>query len=139
MTDAPDEMTTDPRLFSQHHVDMNGRDLNWQTHGWMAGRCPGICDITTSACYCDGKYGHIPPPLGSPPGTPAIKQGRMLGDHCFPTKTPEGDKVGWGNRDYDKIYGESGWCESDHPTYSCGCYVDGFAGDRCTDRYEMHW
>eukprot|EP00955_Chlamydomonas_euryale_P075571 362362-Chlamydomonas_euryale.AAC.4 len=45
----------------------------------------GICDDTIAACYCDGdKYGHIPPPVGSPPGTPPIKQGRMLGDHCFP-------------------------------------------------------
>lgn len=52
--------------------------------------CSGVCDATIAACYCDGpKYGHVPPPLGSPPGTPPIKQGRMLGDHCNP-KT-----VGW--------------------------------------------
>ena len=46
----------------------------------------GICDSATASCYCDGKYGYIPPPLGSPPGTPPIRPGRMLGDHCLPNQ-----------------------------------------------------
>ena len=46
----------------------------------------GICDSTTASCYCDGKFGFIPPPLGSPPGTPPIRPGRMLGDHCLPNR-----------------------------------------------------
>ncbi len=77
-------------LGRQGHVDANGRDLDWEAEGWMASRCPGVCDVTTSACYCDGKFGHVPPPLGSAPGTPPIKQGRMLGDHCFPKKVSAG-------------------------------------------------
>ncbi|GAX80494.1 hypothetical protein CEUSTIGMA_g7932.t1 [Chlamydomonas eustigma] len=119
------------------HVDANGRDLDWETPGWMASRCPGVCDTTTSACYCDGPYGHIPPPLGSPPGTPPIKQGRMLGDHCFPRSTLEGTPVLWGNVDLSKVYGPKGHCMVEVAEWDCGCYIDGHHGRSCEERYEM--
>ena len=44
----------------------------------------GICDEEIGACFCNGTFGRIPAPEGSPPGTPAIQQGRPMIEHCMP-------------------------------------------------------
>lgn len=46
----------------------------------------GYCDDTLGLCYCgrDSKYRHIPPPPGSPPGTPPIQRGRPMTNPCQP-------------------------------------------------------
>ncbi|KAJ9511254.1 hypothetical protein QJQ45_017152, partial [Haematococcus lacustris] len=123
------------------HIDVNGRDLDWTVPGWKASRCPGICDDTYAACYCDGKYGFIPPPPPSaqhPYGSPPVKYGRMLGDHCFPSTTYDGRRVSWGQTSYEKVYGASGWCNATNaPEASCGCYQDGYYGNECEKRYEQ--
>ncbi len=46
----------------------------------------GVCDDDIAACYCPGdKYGRIPAPEGSPPGTPPVQRGRpMILEACMP-------------------------------------------------------
>ncbi|KAL6749482.1 exostosin-like glycosyltransferase [Haematococcus lacustris] len=123
------------------HIDVNGRDLDWTVPGWKSTRCPGICDDTYAACYCDGKYGFIPPPPPSaqhPYGSPPVKYGRVLGDHCHPSTTYDGRRVSWGHTSYEKVYGASGWCNATiAPEDSCGCYQDGYYGNECEKRYEQ--
>ncbi|KAL6745753.1 exostosin-like glycosyltransferase [Haematococcus lacustris] len=123
------------------HIDTDGRDLDWTVKGWKASRCPGICDDTYAACYCDGKYGFIPPPPPSaqhPYGSPPVKYGRMLGDHCHPSRTYDGRRVFWGRMPYKEVYGASGWCNATiAPEDSCGCYQDGYYGNECEKRYEQ--
>ena len=118
------------------HVDINGRDLNWGTKGWMIGRCPGICDQhSNGACYCDN---HIPAPPGSPPWVPALKRGRPIGDHCKPKSQGEGLGVEWrGGVDFNDLYGPDGWCsQSTRPRLDCRCSVDGWGGPFCNISHE---
>lgn len=76
----------------------------------------GICDPFTSRCFCDGKYRRINPPKGSPPGTPALKRGRPLGNHlCQPSDNGKGHKLEWGQVPWEDLYGPHGWCEADEP------------------------
>ncbi|KAL6745749.1 exostosin-like glycosyltransferase [Haematococcus lacustris] len=122
------------------HIDANGRDLDWGKPGWMMNRCPGICDDTYAACYCDGKFSFIPPPPPSaqhPYGSPPVKYGRMLTDSCFPKTMYDGRATTWGNVAYEVVYGANGWCNATHPARSCGCVQDGFWGDLCEKRYEQ--
>lgn len=45
----------------------------------------GLCDDDIAACFCTGKYGRIPAPEGSPPGTPPVRRGRpMILEACMP-------------------------------------------------------
>ncbi|KAG1665166.1 hypothetical protein FOA52_005547 [Chlamydomonas sp. UWO 241] len=120
------------------HVDANGRDLDWASEGGLASRCPGVCDITIGACFCDDpNYGFIPAPAGSRLGSPPTRRGRMLGTHCRPDKDPLGDPITWGTMEADKIYGPEGWCSSAKPKNECGCNLDGHDAPNCSHTYEM--
>jgi hypothetical protein len=46
-----------------------------------------VCDDDIAACYCDPKlgnpkYGRVPAPEGSAPGSPPLQEGRPLFDPC---------------------------------------------------------
>ena len=48
----------------QGHTDINGRDLNWETPGWMACRCPGGCAANNSSGtlgVCGLLIGYVRP------------------------------------------------------------------------------
>jgi hypothetical protein len=89
----------------------------------MRGRCAGICDDDIAACFCDPKlgnpkYGRIPAPPGSPPGTLPVQEGRQLFEPCS-RLADDGrghklDWVGWGVA-FDKVYGPNGWCVAEEP------------------------
>ncbi|KIZ06152.1 exostosin-like glycosyltransferase [Monoraphidium neglectum] len=67
------------------HIGPDKRDADWMVPGWTASRCAGVCDDDIGACFCDGpKFGRVPAPPGSPPGTPPIRAGRFLQEHCKP-------------------------------------------------------
>ncbi len=38
----------------------------------------GICDAELGSCWCDGPKGYVPPPPGSPPGTPPVRRARPI-------------------------------------------------------------
>ena len=106
-------------------------------------RCAGVCDDDTGTCYCDGPdLGRIPAPLDSPPGTPPIREGRLLQGRC---QRPETDALGeelpwvpkYGGRKYADIYGPLGWCVLQGTTTACPCDVDGYDGRVCELRTEM--
>jgi hypothetical protein len=86
-------------------------------------RCAGICDDDIAACYCDPKlgnpkYGRIPAPPGSPPGTPPVQEGRPLFDPCNRLADDgHGHKLEWHGRavPFDSVYGPQGWCVADVP------------------------
>ncbi len=80
------------------HIDpITKRDLNWTQPGFTYSRCAGICDDDIGACYCDGpKHGRVPAPPGGPPGTPPVKQGRLLFDPCHRlTDDGNGTQLQW--------------------------------------------
>ena len=56
-------------------------------------RPPGICDDDIAMCYCPPgtKYGHIPAPEGSPPGTLPVQIGRPL-YNCNPKEVRSDQK-----------------------------------------------
>jgi hypothetical protein len=37
------------------------------------------------------------------------------GDHCKPKTDSKGNKLTWGNVEYDKLYGPQGWCAAETP------------------------
>jgi hypothetical protein len=56
----------------------------------------GVCDDDIAACYCKGKFGRIPAPEGSPPGTPPIRAGRpAILEACMPMY---GEQLVWPRR-----------------------------------------
>ncbi|KIY97550.1 exostosin-like glycosyltransferase [Monoraphidium neglectum] len=114
--------------------------------GWGGPRCAGICDDDIGACYCDPKlgnpkYGRIPAPEGSPPGTLPVQEGRPLFDPCSRLADDgKGNKLNWHHITvpYDKVYGPEGWCVLNAPKIPvCGCGLDGYGGAGCGLRSEM--
>lgn len=100
-----------------------------------------MCDDEYGRCYCrgPGKYGHIPAPEGSPPGTPPIQEGRPTHFPCSHPKTgPDGANITWGvGPMWEDLYGPTGWCVADNPTYMhCGCPFDGVDGPGCRATVE---
>lgn len=77
----------------------------------VTNRCAGICDDDIGACYCDPKlgnpkYGRIPAPEGSPPGTLPVQEGRPLFDPCSRLADDgKGNKLNWHHITvpYDKV------------------------------------
>lgn len=94
-------------------------------------RCAGICDDDIAACYCDPKlgnprYGRVPAPPGSPPGTPPLREGRPLFDPCNRLADDgRGGALDWrahAKIPFADVYGPGGWCVADEPK------VQGFWG-----------
>ncbi|GAX85634.1 hypothetical protein CEUSTIGMA_g13049.t1 [Chlamydomonas eustigma] len=114
------------------------RDLGW--HGsstWYWSRCSGICDDDIGMCYCppETKYGHIPAPEGSLPGSTPLRLGRPL-YNCNPKEDAEGKKVPWGANPYKDIFGPKGWCEAEESDFQCPCRIDGVFGFYCNITVE---
>ncbi|KAI8107071.1 hypothetical protein M9434_001716 [Picochlorum sp. BPE23] len=100
-----------------------------------SGACAGYCDRDTGTCYCPThtKYGRVPAPVGSIPGTPPIKSGRQLSLHCQPRNDSHGN-IAPASKDrptYEQLLGPHGWCEADTPEFKCPCIADGLAGEFC--------
>ena len=122
------------RKFGSFHP--NDAPYDYHSGLWMAGMCAGYCDLDYGSCYCppETKYGRIPAPMGSPPGTPPQKVGRPMGLHCQPSTDEFGNSTGSkGDVTYKDLFGPDGWCNADKPntTCSCGEARDGISGAFC--------
>ncbi|KAL4452535.1 hypothetical protein ABPG75_008197 [Micractinium tetrahymenae] len=96
--------------------------------------CAGAaCDDDLATCWCprNTTYGRIPAPIEAPQGSPPVREGRMMGGWCQPNIT------GWGTVDPDLLFGPEGWCTAQEPKHRCDCYLDGYGGPTCEERYEQ--
>jgi hypothetical protein len=77
-------------------------------------RHAGYCDDVYGMCWCDAssKYGW----KGMANGT-ARPSARPLGDSCHPSTDKAGVALDWGSKRYDELYGTTGWCDADKPTW----------------------
>lgn len=99
----------------------------------LVGSCAGHCDRDYGSCYCpkNTKYGRIEAPEGSPPGASPKQRGRQLSLHCQPKNGTDGSRLLTGEKTWDDIFGDNGWCQSDNPQVVCPCIEDGVTGLLC--------
>eukprot|EP00201_Polytomella_parva_P004061 CAMPEP_0175079284 /NCGR_PEP_ID=MMETSP0052_2-20121109/24730_1 /TAXON_ID=51329 ORGANISM="Polytomella parva, Strain SAG 63-3" /NCGR_SAMPLE_ID=MMETSP0052_2 /ASSEMBLY_ACC=CAM_ASM_000194 /LENGTH=379 /DNA_ID=CAMNT_0016349583 /DNA_START=177 /DNA_END=1313 /DNA_ORIENTATION=- len=113
---------------------------------WFASRCAGYCEDVSGLCYCGlGPNRYKKPPPGSLPD--ALGSGRLLGHTCKPGTNQTGQKLEWGARSWEWIYGPRGYCMlpddseemSDTKEYiprACSCDLGTSHGKFCNERHE---
>ncbi|KAG2494841.1 hypothetical protein HYH03_007081 [Edaphochlamys debaryana] len=122
---------------AQEFIGPDGRDLDWTAPDGLVwppySRCGGVCDDNVALCYCDGPLGRVPPPPGSPPGTPPLRRGRPLPTfHSAPSTTADGRKA-FGTVPYEDVYGPNGYCNATKPRWVASC-DEGYYGHDCSRR-----
>lgn len=73
----------------------------------------GYCDAIIGMCWCDvsSRYGHRLVQGSYAPW----HTGRPMGDDCHLSTDEAGNKLDWGGRPFESLYGKAGWCNADVP------------------------
>ncbi|PSC76758.1 exostosin-like glycosyltransferase [Micractinium conductrix] len=118
------------------------KPVDWSADSHSTGRCSQYCDEDVGLCFCgpDTPFGRIPPNPLDPPGTPPIRRGRPMAQHCQPSKDPSGKPIHWGTKDPEEITGPQGYCMAQSPASNdpCPCIMDGYWGPGCDEVRETY-
>ena len=58
-------------------------------------------------------------------GTPPVKRGRPLSEHCQPNKDEAGKSINFGDQEPENLFGPKGWCNAEQPSTHCPCIMVG--------------
>ncbi|KAL4425009.1 hypothetical protein ABPG77_002894 [Micractinium sp. CCAP 211/92] len=113
------------------------RESMW---AFPATHCAGFCDDTLAACFCPSNttFGHIPAPPDAPLDSRPVRMGRPMDQFCQPNRLPDGRPTNWGTVEPEDLFGPEGWCNAEQPRHECPCYIDGWGGKNCMERYEQY-
>ncbi|KAL4438037.1 hypothetical protein ABPG77_004258 [Micractinium sp. CCAP 211/92] len=127
--------------YRRHGFEPFNEPVDYSQPSGSPSRCSQLCDEDVGLCFCNStmEYGRVPPDPSLPPGTPLVKRGRPMSQHCQPKRNPDtGEPAVFGTREPAELFGPEGWCRAAQPAMPdpCPCIVDGYCGRFCDQPCE---